>query len=739
MAINATLFKAILAMDSYNRGYGQGLILPNVVFGTTKIGNAIISNDSLNTSATNGGVAAGFYAISYNYNGQTIISYRGTNADSVSNFFNDAWNGYSTGGGSPFSTQAKLAIKFYNAVAGSSNVSLTGHSLGGGLAGFIGGLYGKSVDIFDNMTYENAVNNAFTIASDPAKYAIVGVLDGTYQSRLDDALALRSDIYGAMTPWQPSFIGSAWYTTGEILQGLLPARVLQTIGIIAVDSYAGAVRSPVDLHDMPLFILSRYAEIEHSLNGLSDNWHNVGRELFDSLFNNLVAGSAGAGNISGVFGLSQKMRNAIAYSAIDEGTNDTNARPFGDTGIRALFNDANELGKALALVNASTTLKDAAGAVSDIFVQFAGQLAMGKVLQTDASAVSNKVLDGVLTLSPDSNTLKVNFGSALWNVGKATAQATDVVEGRTKLLDVLTDKNTIFFTDNQGISHNQIIPVKDIITGMNWLWADEFGKKIDSVTFPTREVALTSTIANRATTSTNVSLFIAAGKNDAITGAKDNDFIYGGKGVDVLRGGAGDDLLAGGDDNDQLSGGLGRDFLAGGAGIDTVFYDSTAAITLNVKAVGASASRFATTIELNANGNNIDQIIGVEKVELTGFNDTVIITKDAKVQFPNNVVFDGLTGIDTLTYTGNGVTTSIQEVTAPTEALAKGLKMELISNIENIKGTAGNDQLYIDLLTNTKVEKIDAGGGLIPVLDTGSRAANDNAANDNMLLCGIAA
>jgi hypothetical protein len=80
MAISRELFSAILAMDSYNRGYDAGISglsdTPN-----TQIGNAhvIVANgDPVAQSA-------GFYAIAYDMTGATnfavgekVVSYRGT-------------------------------------------------------------------------------------------------------------------------------------------------------------------------------------------------------------------------------------------------------------------------------------------------------------------------------------------------------------------------------------------------------------------------------------------------------------------------------------------------------------------------------------------------------------------------------------------------------------------------------------------------------------------------------------
>ena len=79
------LMMAILAMDSYNRGYDEGITELGGL--GTKIGNATIIDESdiLDNSA---GVNAGFYAVAYNVGGtmvegvlpggETVISYRGT-------------------------------------------------------------------------------------------------------------------------------------------------------------------------------------------------------------------------------------------------------------------------------------------------------------------------------------------------------------------------------------------------------------------------------------------------------------------------------------------------------------------------------------------------------------------------------------------------------------------------------------------------------------------------------------
>lgn len=142
--MNTNLFKAILAMDSYNRGYGEGITLP-VALNTTKIGNATIISQS-DTDATHDPVKKGFYGIAYQLaSGEKVIAYRGTDDyNGILDYFTSKDVGsWTLGTGNYRAEQALMALQFYNGVAGNPsdtrtpNISFTGHSLGGGLAGYV--------------------------------------------------------------------------------------------------------------------------------------------------------------------------------------------------------------------------------------------------------------------------------------------------------------------------------------------------------------------------------------------------------------------------------------------------------------------------------------------------------------------------------------------------------------------------------------------------------------------------
>ena len=165
----ADLIYAILTMDSYNRGYGFGIT--NLGAGSAdKIGEYSIVQDISQT----GWFTAGFYAIAYRNGTDTVISYRGTddNIGGGSRGGSDARNGYGLAlGATPDSVfkvatdQARLAAEFYTSVTtktdseAAGSTVLTGHSLGGGLAGYVGLTSGTQAITFDHLPFDLANDN----------------------------------------------------------------------------------------------------------------------------------------------------------------------------------------------------------------------------------------------------------------------------------------------------------------------------------------------------------------------------------------------------------------------------------------------------------------------------------------------------------------------------------------------------------------------------------------------------
>lgn len=318
MSISSDLFLAILAMDAYNRGYDAGLTdgvnldgNGNDLDGLGEAGYSIGKAAILDFNLPSGSQGASFYAIAYEITdgsgidgldtGDTVISYRGTD-DPIA----DAQTGYLIGLSSANAEQGYLAAEFFQSVTATENTDprtgdaiLTGHSLGGGLAGLIGAIYEQDAIVFDNM--------AFEAAADDAARDLIGDVD-------------QARYYNGLQPWAPT-IGTnlaGHAVTGELLA---VDRILQSTPVTYHDSHGG-VRNPVDLHSQSLLVSIMFAEEMASAGALQTTWQDVGVELIDALFSQDVGLASGfsAAEIGGASSAADKMRAAIAYSVIDEGT-----------------------------------------------------------------------------------------------------------------------------------------------------------------------------------------------------------------------------------------------------------------------------------------------------------------------------------------------------------------------------------------------------------------------------------
>lgn len=77
--MNRDVFLSLLALDSYNRGFGSQL---NRLSESGGIGKATIR--AFQPREQDGWEESGFYAIAYEWNNETVISFRGTNFPDLS-------------------------------------------------------------------------------------------------------------------------------------------------------------------------------------------------------------------------------------------------------------------------------------------------------------------------------------------------------------------------------------------------------------------------------------------------------------------------------------------------------------------------------------------------------------------------------------------------------------------------------------------------------------------------------
>ncbi|MEO5374344.1 MAG: cadherin-like domain-containing protein, partial [Alphaproteobacteria bacterium] len=169
--------------------------------------------------------------------------------------------------------------------------------------------------------------------------------------------------------------------------------------------------------------------------------------------------------------------------------------------------------------------------------------------------------------------------------------------------------------------------------------------------------------------------------------------------ADTLSGSAGADTLSGAAGNDVLDGGAGADRLDGGAGADTATYArSSASVAVDL----ASGSGLGG----DAEG---DVLSGIEIVTGSAFDDTLMggAGADTLQGGAGNDLLAGRSGADTLDGgAGLDTVTYVDATGAVTVDLASGqgsgsdAQGDRLMGIENLIGTAYNDQLYGDAQAN---------------------------------------
>ncbi len=511
--MNPTLMKAILAMDSYNRGYSMGVDMTG-----TAIGNATIIKDSSvfqNPDKTRADDDISFYAIAYAYdsdgNGvpnETVISYRGTDDYGLDPI--TGWSAYSSLNSKP---QTQMAFDFYNSVAGgvdprTANISVTGHSLGGGLAGIVGTVYNKSGVLFDTMTYSVSAANTY-------EYAILP-FNSAYQN----------SVYGTRAPWDTTATSGSRLTTielaGQVVTGFIgePAQLQYNLGY---NPSGNSLPLAFDLHSMSSLVMVMYAQ------GSGYAYQDYASQYFwPVLYSDSFAQSIGMGSIAGTSSSQNKysdiLRTIIAYSAIDEGT-----RVFGDTAIRALYNDANDLGTVLnPNIPHAATINGFGTEISQTFVEFSGLLALNKVLlSTSTSAAVNGVL-GLNSVNTN-NSLTINFSDSFWNS----------FNNGTSYNIVSRDNLVSSVFNGSGIEAT-------IRNEMSALWGDSSAKVFQQAVFATHDVLSSVVISNTALLGTSqANLFVGSSGQDIVTGSASNDLIMGGAGNDIVLSSGGKDIIVG--------------------------------------------------------------------------------------------------------------------------------------------------------------------------------------------------
>ncbi|MDN5850654.1 MAG: DUF2974 domain-containing protein, partial [Nitrococcus sp.] len=492
MTIDADLLLSILSLDAYNRGYGAGIDLQD----KTKIAEVTVGNTAEELLDLGVAEAAGFQAVVYdvsNFDGlnqDQVISFRGTDG------LYDVWSGWTLGAGYTGAGQAELALQFYSKVAGHSPFDedgnkplLTGHSLGAGLAGYLSLISGSSAVGFDHMPYGvGALASIYSEAQ--ARLTADGRGDEWPPTSVEEAASLLASV-GMHYPDFSDFY--AYHTQDEILarvrDGTIALAFGEVLGLISpfLTLLGGAIAAsqvlaerqitndelqtfdwsalPFDSvipditaarHSQALLTILLFGEKEAPA---ENAWQidGLSHDFLSSLFSNEVGEAAIAGNET-VKGADRSEHNygsilqkTIAYSALDgeEGL------VFGNVGIRALFDDMDELGQVYrenghdqfldkAIFPLSFDTATIRTVLSRIVVQYAGALAINSVDSGHAAQVTGAVAsDGILALAANKETIALDLSSVLWHDVLATGDYT----GEGKLAPIHNDILLPYFFD----------------------------------------------------------------------------------------------------------------------------------------------------------------------------------------------------------------------------------------------------------------------------------------------------
>ena len=716
--MNDQLFNAILSMDAYNRGYDPSLSALSGAIGT-QIGTASIQTNS--TIALGNGVdsAIGFFGVAYDIGGAgTIIAYRGTDDyDGPGDLLTskDVANGWLLGGGDYDAAQAWMALDFYNEVAGNpvdprtASISLTGHSLGGGLAGYVASLYGKDALAFDSMAFLTGANlahiRAVTATGDPAEQAL--------QTRL------LAEAYNGLTPWTVDDSGVvAQHIDGEILHATFVRQSPSTQidmgnNVMGLDS--------VQLHSQSTLVIRKFADTEI---GGATQWREAAKHFWPVLYNDTFAFSVGM-NDPGLAGTLQTggqyadiLRMIIAYSAIDNGADSTNARPFGDTGIHALYDDANNLGSALTLAGTSSTIEIHAGVISRAFANFSGQLALHKVLQSTVADATN----GILTYSQliNNNTLAVNLSDNYWGLKTGTPLHTADSARFELVTAVLQD---------QSVSGGTLSIAET-------LWGNGTYNAFNRVVFAVNQSGTTIIADDGAHADPlKASIFLGSNGSETIEDGTGRDLILAAGGDDVIRintpstpktrnildGGTGSNWL---DDNTERTAAEGNAVIIAGASDSTISDANDVAINIKNFTLDPTQSAYFQIQEM---GNSF--YTNKTIINFNGQTPADFLTLSYK-NYNSSLNFDLTTGVitdasnNTDSYTDNIGTsnfTSVASIVGSDKGDTYNLNafaFNTTNAFSNAHGMlpifsgAGNDAFQVDYtIPNAEVQPIFFGGG----------------------------
>jgi len=331
---------------------------------------------------------------------------------------------------------------------------------------------------------------------------------------------------------------------------------------------------------------------------IGTDWHESAKYFIPALFDWSIIDSINVNAIEEAPYHNQKMLGAIAYSSLD--AQEDGNLIFGDTGIRALFNDASDLGNAISTTYSSTFSEGNKYSAAKMIAQFSGTMALNKVEN------NNYAREGIINF--DEYTLSFVTSDKLWSSYGSYTPSTSVRVGYDDLFgDALTEigfsQNLIFAEDDMkawyvdsSVSNLLYTALSNIDRFENTGSAEAFG-------------AIVKLYDN--------SPGIQIGDNWEGRLNSDDAILTIGNAIDnEIRGSSRDDVIYGGDGDDILEGRGGKNVLIGGTGTDTADYSS------GTKPISIMLSDSDLSVK---NQFGTDYLVDIETIKGTAARDRVVV------------------------------------------------------------------------------------------------------------------
>ena len=551
-----------------------------------------------------------FAAIAFRRDGtnEIVVAFSGTDSN-----FDDWWNGNIPGATGLYSDQIKLAIQFFSdvranmavdGIPAASPVTLTGHSLGGGLASVVAVLFEQPAKVFDIAPFEASIRKA--LVSIATFGSTAGVLVRTY---FEDYASYQLEKNRPISAAFQQYRDAMNIATAE--NDLFTFRETNVQAFHLDDEFLEFVRGYPPFH---------FQEIAGG-----------GSQVVPIVENELSIFELHSLNLLTAIYLSPSFNDAL--STLPE--------------VLELLFDTSLY--AVEDIRESPT-KD-----------FLVDLVRNQIgVDGQTNSTGNGLLD---TFAADLQTLSAAKNSAAISPEMLTAliAATMDYYYRNSFLDV-AGTPTAFVEVAQGGIHLDFsrVPTSGARKGHDRLVDAFAGAYPSNVRSSIRQLMSaaehwylqTGSALLNATGTTGRDVFIAFTGANQLDGGSGNDLLLGGMGNDTLTGGSQHDWLEGGAGNDTLNGGSGNDRLNGGAGFDSYQFatgdgfdrleDSDGSGEIRINGAPLSVGNRTATNQWRSADNNI--IIDRREGQ-AGIYDLMLRSADGSIQISIRDWTNGALGI----------------------------------------------------------------------------------------------